>query len=58
MLKPIPHDIDKSDEASVISCNDPTEAVLREEVIPVPLVARVRPSLESFGVESVDLGIL
>ena len=46
MRKPIPHDIDKSDEASVVSCNNPTEAVLGEEVIPVPFVVEVHPSIE------------
>lgn len=58
MRKSIPNDVGKSDEASVVSCNDPTEAVLGEEVIPVPFVVGVHPSLEGFGVEGVDLSIL
>jgi hypothetical protein len=58
MRNAIPYDVDKSDDASVLSCNDPTEAVLRDEVIPVPFGVGVHARVKGFGVECVDLCVL
>ena len=55
MDQAVPQDVDEADEAVVVSCDDPAEAVPFGLIDPVPLGFVEQPRLERGCVEGVDL---
>ena len=55
MHEAVPDDVGEPDKTSVVSCDDPSEAVVLDELTPVPLLIAVQPRREGGRMEEVHL---